>query len=222
MTLTKFRSQLLLHRQARLARTIALLLGVTIMVAAQTEQGMAQGAEMRSEAYAALSVASRVGTPAAPHASVTAVPPFMTTDAAGVTPPAPAASVATTLLCADTGKAPTAAFGGPPYKDPVPGLSAVFHLGANLGSPIVRTLVPVSYPPALQAKGTQGTVNIHYWVNPSGCAEPGSFQVKQASDSAMAVAVRNAVRRLHFVERGPSGEMLWASVVQAFTFRITP
>jgi hypothetical protein len=160
--------------------------------------------------------------PPGPLVSVTAMPPFVPTNAADLTQPASAAPATGPPPCADTGKAPAAAFRGPPYNDLDVGSSGVFLLGANLGAPTVQGLVPVRYPPALQASGTQGTVTIHYWVNPSGCAEPASFQVKQASDSAMAVAVRNAVRRLHFVERGPSGKMLWASVEQVFTFRITP
>jgi TonB family protein len=206
-------SQLLMSRWSRSARAVAVLLGVAIPVAGRAERAVAQGTVTGS---------TPAPTPSGPLVSVTAMPPFLRTNPTDRTPPASRAPAVGPPPCADTGKAPAAAFRGPPYKDPVVGLSAVLHLGANLGAPIVQVLVPVRYPPALQASGTQGTVTIHYWVNPSGCAEPASFQVKQASDSAMAVAVRDAVRRLRFIERGPSGEMLWASVEQVFTFRITP
>jgi TonB family protein len=96
-------------------------------------------------------------------------------------------------------------------------------VGEGLGTPTVEALVPVAYPPVLKANGIQGTVTIRYWVNPAGCAEPASFQVKQASDSAMAGAVRDAVRRMRFIERDSRGKMLWMQVVdQVFTFRIMP
>jgi TonB family protein len=155
-----------------------------------------------------------------PLVSVSARPPFLPNNAADVLQPTSTAR--TGGPCADTGRAPAAAFRGPPFGVPEAGSSGVILLGDRLGAPIVEALVPVAYPPVLQASGIQGTVTVRYWVNPAGCAEPESIQVKQASDSAMAVAVRDAVRRMHFIERGPSGETLWTSVDQVFTFRITP
>ena len=213
MSIAERYSQSLMGRWCRSARAVTVLLSVAIPVAGRAERAAAQGTVTGS---------TPAPMPSGPLASVTAMPPFLRTNPTDRTPPAARGPASDPPPCADTGNAPAAAFRGPPYKDPVVGLSSVFHLGANLGAPTVQVLVPVRYPPALQASGTQGTVTIHYWVNPSGCAEPASFQVKQASDSGMAVAVRDAVRRMHFVERGPSGTMLWASVEQVFTFRITP
>jgi TonB family protein len=157
-----------------------------------------------------------------PLVSVTARPPFLPGNTADLMQPTSAARTGRPPPCADTGRAPAAAFRGPPFGVPEAGSSGVILLGAGLGAPTVEALVPVAYPPVLQASGIQGTVTVRYWVNPAGCAEPESIQVKQASDSAMAVAVRDAVRRMRFIERGASGETLWTSVDQVFTFRITP
>lgn len=153
---------------------------------------------------------------------VTARPPFLPGNLAG-SQPTSAARAASQPLCPDTGKAPAAAFRGPPYGVPEAGSGGISAVGEGLGSPTVEVTVPVVYPPVLKANGIQGTVTIQYWVNPAGCAEPASFQVKQASDSAMAGAVRDAVRRMRFIERDSPGKMLWMQVVdQVFTFRITP
>src|SRR5262245_22192446 len=154
---------------------------------------------------------------------VTARPPFLPGSLTG-SQPASAARAVGPPPCPDTGKAPAAAFRGPPYGVPGSGSQGMSAVGEGLGTPTVEAPVPVvAYPPFLKANGIQGTVIIRYWVNPAGCAEPASFQVKQASDSAMAAAVRDAVRRMRFIKGDSPGKMLWMDVVdQVFTFRITP
>jgi len=153
---------------------------------------------------------------------VTARPPFLPGSLAG-SQLTSAARGASPPPCPDTGKAPAAAFRGPPYGVPPSGSQGMSAVGEGLGTPTVEAQVPVAYPPFLKANGIQGTVIIRYWVNPAGCAEPASFHVKQASDSAMAAAVRDAVRRMRFVKGDSPDKLLWMEVVdQAFTFRIVP
>jgi len=153
---------------------------------------------------------------------VTARPPFLPGRLTG-SQPASAARAAGPPPCPDTAKAPAAAFRGPPSGILGSGSQGTSAVGEGLGTPTVEAVVPVAYPPSLKANGIQGTVIIRYWVNPAGCAEPASFQVKQASDSAMAVSVRDAVRRMRFIKGDSPGKMLWMEVVdQVFTFRIIP
>jgi hypothetical protein len=132
-----------------------------------------------------------------------------------------ALTAADSLTCVDTAMAAAADFQGPPYSHLNTGASFLIF-GGGLGAPRVRVPVAVVYPPALVSSGQQGTVALHYWVNPAGCAEPASFQVTQAADSAMAVAVRAMLRRLRFVVHDAGGKPLWASVDQQFTFILRP
>ena len=152
-------------------------------------------------------------------ATVSIYPPFASPGGAA---PARVLAVREASPCATIGQAPAGVLQGDRESN-APGGPFVVH-APGLPNVAASTGVAVSYPPELESRRVHGVVLVHFWINPAGCAEPESFKIVTARDSAMARAVRDALRRTVFVPATVTipGSIVstpgWQSVEEYFTF----
>jgi alpha-tubulin suppressor-like RCC1 family protein len=120
--------------------------------------------------------------------------------------------------CSDTGQAPVENLLGA-RENRAPGYPySMRALGyATAGRGVTQFVTPV-YPPQLVARRVHGMVLVMFWINPSGCTEPQSFRIVLARDSAMAVSVRDALRRMRFEPLTYNGSPEWQLVEQYVMF----
>jgi TonB family protein len=161
----------------------------------------------------AMPIRAHIPAGAAPVARVpnaAFIPPFVGSQnpATGAAPDA--------APCSDTGQAPVERLRGGRDASP-PGSPFGLHVLGLPNVSVTRHVTP-EYPPELVARHVHGMVLVEFWINPSGCAEPQSFRIVLAPDSAMARSVRDALRRTRFVPLTYNGMPEWQTVEEYVRF----
>jgi protein TonB len=76
------------------------------------------------------------------------------------------------------------------------------------------------YPPEMLAKRIEGMALVRFVVSAEGSVDPSTVRIMMATDSAFALAARNALPKMKFRPAWFSGRPVSQLVEQAFTFRI--
>ena len=76
------------------------------------------------------------------------------------------------------------------------------------------------YPPEMLAKRIEGVALVRFVVSAEGTVDVSSVRIMMASDSAFALAARNALPKMRFRPAWFSGKPVSQLVEQAFTFKI--
>jgi TonB family protein len=76
------------------------------------------------------------------------------------------------------------------------------------------------YPPEMLAKHIEGVALVRFVVSAEGTVDISSVRIMMASDSAFAVAARNALPKMRFRPAWFSGKPVSQLVEQAFTFKL--